>query len=162
MDVFWFTPVSIWINIVNRYLLNSEEWDLTLEGNFRETSLVTASYAHKRTGQPRVNIVTLEETYNGMDDSDPRASEMGNDLLAYAFGQRDKWMLDEGANDNVMWLTTYFICVFGTKCRFFSLEPGETQLRAYRYHRDLRFYDAFEHYWNVNAILCSIKRDVCL
>ncbi|GAM38737.1 hypothetical protein TCE0_033f09710 [Talaromyces pinophilus] len=133
----WTIPMGLWLNIVQRYLLLQNGWEVFLNGQYKLSTLYTTSIVNRHTLQPRFVIATLEESFFGMNEGDIPFLNMVRDATEYMLKERRRWIRIRGADGPAAWKTVYF--------------PN---------HGYKRFCDAFNDFALIDSLLARIAEVV--
>jgi hypothetical protein len=153
--------MGLWLNIVQRYLLLQNGWEVFLNGQYKLSTLYTTSIVDRQTLQPRFVIATLEESFYGMNAEDIPFLNMVRDATKYMLKQRTRWIRIRGADGPAAWKTTYVLVTLATCCKLYVLEPGSNELVSYFADPGhVRFYDAFDEFGLIDSLMTRIAEVV--
>lgn len=153
--------MSLWLNIVQRYLLLQNGWEVFLNSQYKLSSLYTTSIMNRQSLQSRFVIATLEESFYGMNDTHLLFLHMVRDATEYMLKQRRRWIQMRVANGAAAWKTTYVLLTVATSCKLYVLEPDSNELISYFADEErMRFYDAFDEFAVIDSLLTRIAEVV--
>lgn len=153
--------MGLWLNIVQRYLLLQNGWEVFLNGQYKLTTLYTTSLVSRHTLQPRFFIATLEESFFGINDGDVAFLNMVQDATECVLKEKRRWIRIRGPEGAAAWKTVYVLVTLATCCRLYVLEPDSNELVSFFPDRGYkRFCDAFNDFDYIDSLLTRIGEAV--